>query len=101
MQRAPQRVRLPGFRLQHVEIRQVRIPFDQRWDIAESPQCRTVKVPYRIADRRTVRIDEQLVPVQVDAAESSQMKFLDEVSRNALQVLVTVEFVIVRGDVTG
>src|ERR1700693_5893114 len=99
MQRAPQRVRLLGFRLQHVEIRQVRIPFDQRRDIAESPQYRTVQVPYRIADRRTVRIDEQLVSAQVDAAESGQMKFLDEVWRNTLQVLVTVELVIGRGDV--
>src|SRR6266404_4577477 len=99
MQRAPQRVRLSGFCLQHVEIRQVRIPFDQRRDIAEAPQGRSIEVPYRIADRRTVRIDEQLLSVQIDAAESGKMKLLDDASRNALQVLATVEFVVVRGDV--
>src|ERR1700730_1626909 len=97
MQCAPQRVRLSGFRLQHLELRQVRIPFDQRWDIAEAPQGRSIEIPHRIADRRTVRIDEQLVSAQIEAAETGKMKLLDEVPREALQVLAAVEFVVVGG----
>src|SRR6266852_2689755 len=52
-------VRFFRFRLQYLEARYVGVPFDQRGDIAEAPQRRAVQVPYRIADRAPVGIDEQ------------------------------------------
>src|SRR5882672_1767194 len=88
-------VRAGHFALQDVELRDVRIPFEQGRGIAAPALHFSVQVPDGIDDAAVVRVDAVRAVVRV----AREVNLHHAIVRNGLEVLEGVEIVIAAGDV--
>src|SRR5262245_608789 len=76
---------------EHVERRNFRVPFDERWHRPESIQRRGVQGPHFVAYRRAVRVDANLPPADGVSAVAGEVNLLHDALRNAVEKSKRVE----------
>src|SRR6187397_429115 len=84
MMRLQHAICLAGLGNEHVEIRNLRVPFDERRDGAESLQRRGIQTPHFAAHRSAVRVDANLAPADGVDAMPGEMNLLHVFTRDAV-----------------
>src|SRR5512143_3687216 len=71
------------FRNEHVERRNVGVPFDQRRHVLAALDGRVVHAPHRVADVRRVRVDQDLaIAVTIDRV-AGEVNLMHDIARDA------------------
>ena len=87
----------PCLVLQHGEIGQVLVPFDQAGFGAEAGQCVAVQRPHGGIDALVVRVDQQVAAQPLLAGEAGQVQFAHRVGGDAVDEALRVEAVVDAG----
>ena len=83
-----------GFGLKCLQRGDVRVPLDECRYRAKALHSRAVQTPYVIADVSIVGIDADLAVLNTSDRMARQVEFLDDGSRNSVQVAVGIESMI-------
>src|SRR5688572_3175372 len=95
----PDRICLVRLGDEHIERRNIGVPFDQYRHVAEAPRGCGIERPDIGADMGAVRVDQDVTPTEAVAAVPGEMELPDCLDRYPVQELVGVERVVVRAHV--
>src|SRR5208282_5944299 len=89
-----------GLLEQHGQGRNIRVPFDQRRYRAKARAGGVIQLPYGIADRRAVIVDQNAAAAaQFPGAVAGQMDFTDPLWRERCQIFKRIPAVIAAADI--